>query len=87
MNIEFNINDFMWQKDTKCFVAEISELVDKYPDLKFSTPSTISITNPKTKKTEPFDFYKVDKTDGGDDIAGWRFKGRHIKLNALIIND
>jgi len=77
--IHLNTNQFTYNKESKCFSAELSDLRNINPYL----DRTIIFTNPNTKKSAEFKFTKTD-TDG-EDIFGWNYQSDELRL--LIIND
>jgi len=75
---DYKVSKFTYNKETKTFVAEASELDILIPKLQ------LSIYNPKTNKAKTFYRTKADQVE--DEISGWNFKTNDgIKL--LIIND
>lgn len=85
MTFETNFHDaFIFDKETNCIVAKISDL-----NLR-SVDNTVTIKSIKTGKKVTFTFCGVDFTDSSkEDIAGWNFiaNGPDVRLHLLIIND
>ena len=73
---------FHWQKDTKCFSAEASDLGLN------QIPETFSLTNPKTRISMVFKFTHKDMDSTGEDTYGWNYVSTTNKsITLLIIND
>lgn len=71
---------FHYNKDSKKFSAEISEL----PNVN-KLPYSLALKNPKTGKTCNFYFMFADMSQEGE-IYGWNFSSS-IGVDLLIIND
>lgn len=81
-------------KDTeKYFCGEISELrsisnLDRFHH--FKRGERLRVRNTKNDREIIFECFQIDSSDGGEDIAGWRFKsvqGSDYPVEMLIIND
>jgi hypothetical protein len=80
---EADINLFTWNKETKTFSAEVSDLNRKI----YGGEKVITINNPATGKSVDFSFVKADMDGSNEDTYGWRYENKKEGLNLLIIND
>ena len=80
--MNFTTTQFDYFKATNTFVNEASSL-DIAPGV---IAKEISIKNPKPANSRNFKFTHADKSDDGEDIAGWNYKSND-GINLLIIND
>ncbi len=74
-------NQLTWNKNTKTFSTEISDLPDDIMIGRY-----VYILNPKTGVNKRYVFTHRD-TDGEGDILGWNYKNKETNTNLLIIND
>lgn len=86
MVVKISVGSFIYNKKSNNFTAEISELtkIDKI-DINPGIDS-IELTNPKTNKSQVFEFTHADKDGSDEDTYGWRYKSKE-GVNLLIIND
>lgn len=80
------LNQF-WQKSTKSFVAEVSEL--KESNFIYKRESFIGV-NSKTNTELTFKFVSLDTDGSGEDIYGFRYEGittDNKVVKVLFIND
>jgi hypothetical protein len=81
------------ENNKKYFCGEMSELTDisNMPRIHwFQEGDKIRVKNTKTGNVIVFECYSVDKSNDGEDIAGWNFKsieGSSYPVDLLIIND
>ena len=68
-----------WNKETQTFVTEASDL--RLLDI----PNVFKVFNPKTQGSRVFTFWKKDMYGADNDIYGFWYKSKNLKL--LIIND
>lgn len=79
--VTFTVDQFSFVKETRTFVEEISSLNTEVKD-------SFSIYNPKTGNKRSFLYVGTDMTDGGEEIAGWRYVCvEDSSIKALVIND
>ncbi len=82
-----------WQKETKCFSIELSEIsqcsnISKYANFKFG--AKIEVLNTANNSTILFECFKVDKDGSGEDTYGWQFRsvsGAQFPCKLLVVND
>jgi len=86
MMIKISTNNLHYNKKTKTFVAEISDLI-KFSDFKKGFMSGVEIFNPKTNKSKRYFLSKIDKDGSDEDIYGWNFENEETRTKLLIIND
>jgi len=77
-----DIKDLNWNKDSRTFSAEISELRNVSPGAK-----EINVVNKDTNKTVKFTFVSTDKDGSGEDTYGWNYENKEMDLKLLVIND
>jgi len=75
---------FNYNKTSRCFVVEISEISSLTKG--FKPKDGITLNNPTTDTKK---FYKFTKADLNKDheIGGWRFTNEETRTTILIIND
>lgn len=78
-----NTNQFSYQKDTKCFCTEASDI-----GLRFA-PEAFDLKSSRTGEIVRMVLSKIDRDASGEDIYGWHFKTatESHDFTALIIND
>lgn len=82
----FQMNQFVFNKETQTLVAEASTL--RIPAGQQLVG--FQIHSPQTGNTATFSYHKTDTDPSGEDVAGWRYNSsdpiaRGVRV--LIIND
>ena len=72
-----------WDKESNIIAFECSDVDLMVPDKK------IELYNLDTDKSKQYEYYKLDRSDSGFDVAGWWFKpvDKSDNQKVLIIND
>ena len=70
-----------WQKEDNVIAFECSDVEIKRPN------ETIVLVNLDTHKKKFYHYYETDKSDSGEDIAGWWYRNIADGQKVLLIND
>ena len=72
-----------WDKESNIIAFECSDVDLMVPDKK------IELHNLDTNNAKLYEYYKLDRSDSGLDVAGWWFKSvdKNDNQKVLIIND
>ena len=82
MTKSINVDFLLWDRGSRTFVAELSDLPD---DLEVHR--TMYVVNPRTGAKKAYAHVGTDRDAGGEDVAGWRFRNAETDTELLLIND
>ena len=75
-------DNLFWDKESRTFIAELSDLPD---DLEVHR--IMYVVNPRTGVKKAYTHIGTDKDASGEDVYGWRFRNGETDTELLLIND